>query len=122
MKRGQIIGLVAIMAVIVSGSWGVAQERRGDPHNGQAVYEQHCLACHGDKLDGHGPTGAFLIVPPANFQSPKSRAKTDWELLMIISHGIAFSPMHAWREKLTDQQILDVLSYIRTVAPFDAVS
>jgi hypothetical protein len=30
--------------------------------------------------------------------------------------------MHSFRGKLTDEQMLDVLSYIRSVAPFGAVS
>ena len=39
-----------------------------------------------------------------------------------ISNGVLFSPMHSFRGKLTDQQMLDVLSYIRSMAPFDTVS
>jgi cytochrome c oxidase cbb3-type subunit 3 len=35
---------------------------------------------------------------------------------------VLFSPMHSFRGKLTDQQMLDVLSYIRDVSPPDVVS
>ena len=49
----------------------------------------------------------------------RSRSKTDMEMLIIISHGIIFSPMHAWRDRLADQDIMDVLSYIRSLAPFN---
>jgi cytochrome c oxidase cbb3-type subunit 3 len=51
-----------------------------------------------------------------------SRAKTDWELLITIANGALFSPMHGYRGKLTDQQMLDVLSYIRSVATPEFVS
>ena len=61
-------------------------------------------------------------VPPANLQSQASRAKTDWELLVTISNGVLFTPMHSFRGKLSDEQMLDVLSYIRSIAPFDEVS
>ena len=62
-----------------------------------------------------------LIVPPANLQSQASRAKTDWELLVTISNGVLFTPMHSFRGKLSDEQMLDVLSYIRSIAPLDEV-
>ena len=41
---------------------------------------------------------------------------------MAISNGVLFSPMHGFRGKLTDQQMLDVLSYIRSVARPDITS
>ncbi len=113
------VGLVLILVFALSAS---AQTMRGNPTNGQTIYEKNCLRCHGKNLDGQGPDARTLIVPPANLQAPLSRAKTDWELLITISHGVMFSPMHGWRERLTQDQILDVLSYIRMMAPFDAVS
>jgi mono/diheme cytochrome c family protein len=115
--------IVSALCLIVFGSsLAAGQTARGNPKAGQAVYEQHCLRCHGSKLDGNGPDGQYLIVRPANFQSPQSRMKTDWELLITISNGVLFSPMHGFRGKLTDEQMLDVLAYIRSMAPFDTVS
>jgi cytochrome c oxidase cbb3-type subunit 3 len=73
-------------------------------------------------LDGKGPDSQDLIVRPANLQSSIVRSKTDWELLVTISNGVLFSPMHSFRGKLTDQQMLDVLSYIRAALPPDIVS
>lgn len=110
----------AVLAVIFCSSWVTAQGLRGNPRNGEGIYAQHCLRCHGKNLDGTGPEGRYLIVPPANLQSIRSRSKTDWELLITISHGVLFTPMHGFREHLTDEQIRDVLSYIRMMAPFDA--
>lgn len=112
----------ALCLVALGSSWAAGQTPRGDAKSGQAVYEQHCLRCHGPKLDGKGPDSQDLIVRPANLLSPVSRAKTDWELLVTISNGALFTPMHGFRGKLTDQQMLDVLSYIRSVAPFDSIS
>ena len=101
-----------------------AQVIRGDAKAGQGVYEQQCrcLSCHEAKLDGNGPDSQDLIVRPANLRSQNSRSKTDWELLVAISNGVLFSPMHSFHGKLTDQQMLDVLSYIRSVSPPDISS
>jgi cytochrome c oxidase cbb3-type subunit 3 len=115
--------LVGTIAFIVAATSAVsAQTARGNPKAGESIYKQHCLRCHGEKLDGNGPDAPDLIVRPANLQSTQSRTKTDWELLVALSNGVLFSPMHSYRGKLTDAQMLDVLSYIRSMAPFDAVS
>ncbi len=119
--KGTVSAIVILLVVLVT-SWVAAQTPRGSPKAGQVIYEQHCLRCHGEKLDGKGRDWRDLIVPPANFQSQISRSKTDWELLVAISNGVLFTPMHSFRGKLTDEQMLDVLSYIRSVAPFEAVS
>ena len=114
--------VAAVALVFLATSWVSAQTVRGNPKAGQAIYAQHCIRCHGEKLDGNGPDAQYLIVPPANFHSQSSRYKTDWELLVTISNGVLFTPMHGFRGKLTDEQMLDVLSYIRSMAPFDAIS
>jgi cytochrome c oxidase cbb3-type subunit 3 len=114
--------LSVLFLVMGCSSWVAAQAVRGNPQAGHVVYEKNCLRCHGNKLDGKGPDSQDLIVRPANLQSPITRSKTDWELLVAISNGVLFSPMHSFRGKLADQQMLDVLSYIRTVSPPDIVS
>lgn len=120
MKGISIIGVICV--VVLGSSWAAGQTARGNPQEGQAVYEKNCLRCHGSKLDGKGPDSQDLIVRPANLQSSTVRSKTDWELLVTISNGVLFSPMHSFRGKLTDQQMLDVLSYIKAVSPPDVVS
>ena len=114
--------LSVLLLVMGCSSWVAAQAVRGNPQAGQVVYDKNCLRCHGEKLDGAGPDGQYLIVRPTNLQSITSRSKTDWELLITISHGAAFTPMHGFRGKLTDQQVMDVLAYVRMMAPFDPLS
>jgi mono/diheme cytochrome c family protein len=120
MKRVSIIGALCI--VVLGNSWAAGQTVRGNPKEGQTVYEKNCLRCHGSNLDGKGPDSQDLIVRPANFQPSIIRSKTDGELLVTISNGVPFSPMHSFRGKLTDQQMLDVLSYIRAGPPPDIAS
>jgi len=88
-------------------SWVAAQAVRGNSQASQVVYEKNCLHCHGEKLDGAGPEGQYLIVRPTNLQPITSGAKTDGELLITISHGATFTPLHGFRGKLTDQQVME---------------
>src|SRR4029077_17534093 len=112
----------ALLVIVLAASWVHAQTVRGNPQAGQSIYQQHCLRCHGKQLDGNGPDSHDLIVRPTNLLSQESRAKTDWELLVTITNGALFTPMHSFRSKLSDEQMLDVLSYIRSMAPFDEMS
>ena len=116
--------IVAILLILILGttSWVSAQVHRGNPKAGESVYQQQCLRCHGPNMDGNGPDSRDLIVQPADLRSANIRSKTDWELLVAISNGVLFSPMHSFRGKLTDEQMLDVLSYIRAVSPPDIIS
>ncbi|ULA58583.1 MAG: Cytochrome c domain-containing protein [Nitrospira sp.] len=99
------------LAAVVDGAR--AQEFPPDATKGKAVYERHCLACHGAGGRGDGPDAAGLTVPPANFHRFKSFLKSDEELLRTIEHGIVFSPMHAWQGQLTETERQDALAYIR---------
>lgn len=106
---------IVVLIVALASSLVTAQGRTA---RGQVLYDEHCARCHGLTGRGDGPDAAKLTVPPANFHTARSRAMTDFELLTTISYGIAFSPMHAWRGTVTDEELLELVRYIRELAPF----
>lgn len=83
--NGRVI-LSVLFLVMGCSSWVAAQAVRGTPRAGQGVYEKNCLSCHGERLDGNGSEGQYLIVRSAYIQTVTSHPKTDWELLITISH------------------------------------
>jgi len=93
-----------------------AQEYPPDVTRGKAVYERHCVSCHGPRGWGDGPNAVLLKIPPANFHRFNSFLKSDEELLRTIEHGVVYSPMHAWRGQLTDGEMQDVVAYIRLLS------
>ena len=93
-----------------------AQDYPADITRGKGVYERNCQACHGVGGWGDGPDGKALKIAPADFHRFSSFLKSDEELLRTIEHGVVFSPMHAWRGQLTDEEMQDVVAYIRLLS------
>jgi mono/diheme cytochrome c family protein len=89
---------------------------------GEMTYRSHCLRCHGKTGDGRGPDSAPFVVPPGDFHSPESTAKSKLELRAIIIWGLVFSPMHGWWDRLSSKEIRDVINYIRQLAPINSGS
>jgi mono/diheme cytochrome c family protein len=79
---------------------------------GKRLYFELCKTCHG--LDGKG-AGAMQFTPPAaDLTSLEVQAKLDSGLYKTIHEGRANTAMGAWKHALTDQEVRDVVSYVRT--------
>lgn len=103
--------------MIVASSAAGAETRPGNLKSGQALYQQHCLRCHGATLDGKGPDAAKLSPRPADFHKYLSRVKSDLELEVTIRRGRKVTAMHEWDSLFTDQQVSDLIAYIRSAVP-----
>lgn len=93
----------------------------GDVEKGRVIYEQVCLACHGEKGDGQGPVGRDLAIHLPDFTDAGHMfSLTDRYLFRVVKEGgvsVGKSGiMHSWESVLTTQHIHDVLAYIKTFA------
>lgn len=79
------------------------------------LFQQYCQDCHGPQRDGRGGLRPFLEQDPANLTSQTTQAKTDRELFSIIKTGAG--EMHGWADTFTDEQILDLVRYLRALSP-----
>lgn len=92
-----------------------------DLENGKAKYKLFCVACHGASGKGDGVAAAALDPKPADHSSKKVMgALKDEYLFKVIKEGgaaVKKSPtMAAWGAALKDDDIHDVVAYIRTLA------
>lgn len=105
---------------------------RADPSNasqvasGQAIYAANCASCHGANLEGQQdwksrkPNGR--MPPPPHDDTGHTWHHPDDILFGITKLGVAppYAPpgyesdMPGFGQKLTDQQIWDVLAYIKS--------
>ena len=81
---------------------------------GELLYQRHCRVCHGDNGNGATWTTTVLNPAPRNFTSPQSRRLLTRErMLASVSHGRRGTSMMAFTERLTRDEIEEVVDYIR---------
>jgi len=117
MRSRFVIGF--LLAFLVP-SFGLAQTK-GDPKAGKAKYDANCVGCHGASGKGDGPAAAALNPKPQDHTDGKvMNALSDKYLFDIIKDGGAAMKkapfMPASNKKLSDQEISDVVAYIRSLA------
>jgi mono/diheme cytochrome c family protein len=115
MIRVAVTGALVGLALI--GSSVHAQTPLAPPDRGQRLYQRHCLHCHGAALNGKGPDAASFNPPPANFHSYLSRLKDNDQIEQTIKQGNRLLGMHNWSDTLTDDEVRDLVAYIRRAAP-----
>jgi|SRR5919198_2255052 mono/diheme cytochrome c family protein len=83
---------------------------------GGLVYANYCVTCHGINADGNGRAARLHNPRPANLRASD---KNDDYIRLIVTRGgeaLGRSPkMPPWGEELTDEQINDVVAFVRSV-------
>lgn len=81
---------------------------------GSLVYANYCVTCHGMNADGNGRAARLYDPRPANLRATE---KNDAYLALIVRLGGEklgrSQKMPPWGEELTDEQISDVVAYVR---------
>ena len=117
-----VLGLLAGAALLfnseIAGPSGTASRNPFPPDAeslriGAKVYEDTCLACHGETGLGDGPAGMALDPPPGNLVIHVP-LHSDAELYGFVDEGIPGTAMAALGERLSDDEIWHVVNYIRT--------
>ena len=81
---------------------------------GAQVFHTNCETCHGPQGHGDGPAGQALDPKPRNLAVLQRTAGDDF-LFWRIREGKPGTSMVAWKGILTDEQIWQVVSFIRTL-------
>jgi mono/diheme cytochrome c family protein len=92
----------------------------GDAAHGAPLYKRYCSGCHGE--DGRG--GAQTFMPHIGNLTEKNYIEflPDGYLFTVIAEGggsIGKSTMMpAWKAKLSEQDIKDIIAHIRTLPTY----
>jgi mono/diheme cytochrome c family protein len=93
---------VACVLLMMSGTTVLA----ADIFKGREVYELHCQTCHGND-------GRSVEPGTPDFSRGESLFAPDSELVRQLRDGGGMKP--AYRGMLTDEELRDVIAYVRTL-------
>ena len=132
MSLNQIIKAIGYALIACFGQVAVAD---AIPHTdkskvnlGQSVYEQNCASCHGRNLEGQfnwqkRSADGYLPAPPHD-ETGHTWHHPDQMLFELTKYGLQKfagadykSKMPAYDGKLTDDEIWNVLAYIKSKWP-----
>ena len=100
----KVLGLGAFLLI----SSFALQARPAD--EGGDLFKQKCSMCHG--VDGKG----YSALKTPDFTDPKVQASlTDKEIVETIKNGKKGTPMPAFGDKLSEDQIQSLLKYLRSL-------
>ena len=78
---------------------------------GADTYKAKCAMCHGPDGTASTPMGKMMKIP--SFKAPDQVKATEATYITVTKEGKGKMP--AYNGKLTDAQIKEVVSYIRTL-------
>lgn len=116
MRRQTTCGVVLVLGTVLIPIVLAAQAiEQGDAKRGKAHYQQYCAICHGARGLGNGSMAKATSPPAPKLTTREVREKSDQAILDAIANGVG-GAMPAWRGVLNDQQLRDVVAYVRALA------
>ncbi|CAM3979590.1 Cytochrome C [Bordetella tumbae] len=88
--------------------------------NGFELFRTHCVQCHGAPGVAPAPYALGLNPVPASLVA-SARERPATEIFWIIREGIKMTGMPAWKYRLTDTQMWDVVAFMRILPALSPV-
>ncbi len=124
------VGVTAATALLLAGAvlwFGVHPHKKvvdpaaGNPvkatadsiDKGKTLFQANCLVCHGAEGRGDGPQAADLDPSPVDIRQHLPY-HADPQFFAFIANGIGGTAMPAWRDQLSDDDIWNLINYLRT--------
>ena len=101
-----------VVTFLAAGSlaFSASISRAATSANGADIFREKCSMCHG--TNGKG----YAAIKTPNFTDPKwQAAHSDKELMNAIENGVKGTAMVSFKGKLTHEQMVAVLKYIRSL-------
>ena len=105
MKTAMCISVLVTAAAMMLGAVCVAQS------GGEATFQAKCQMCHGVKGVADGPVAKNLKIKPAS--DPEMKKLTAAQMIDDVKNGKGRMP--SFKDKLTDAQIKDAVTYFRSL-------
>ena len=92
---------------------------------GKKAYDVNCASCHGNLAQGAAKAGLAISIieeqggkqPPDLTDDAWDHGSTDNEIYAVIKKGIPPTMMAGWDGRIPDNDIWNIIHYIRSLAP-----
>lgn len=114
-----ILLLMSVAAFYLTPALGAVPA--GDAKAGLEVHKKNCVRCHGERGKGDGPAAKLLKTKPTDWSDKaKMSGMSDQDLFKVITKGGEAAGksklMPAFGGKLSDQEVNNVIAFIRSLA------
>jgi len=96
----------AMLVFLIAGSVSFSQS------SAEALYKAKCQMCHGEKGLADSGAGKSMKVKPVT--DPDVQKMNEAQMVDAVKNGMG--KMQPYKDKLTDAQIKDVVTYFRSFA------
>ena len=83
--------------------------------NGRQLYAENCMVCHRKTATGGATTIQGKKIKPADLTKERLRTWSDDRWLGDVQAGDPDEGMPAFKDKLSPEQIMAIVNYIRTL-------
>ncbi len=105
------------------GDFPIKDTMEASVYRGSIAYQNYCVLCHGITAEGNGRAAKMYTPPPFNLR--RSMMSDSYKEQIIRKGGKALGRsefMPPWAQELTDEQVTDLVNFLRTIAPVEASS
>ncbi len=115
MRRFFALSLIVLAAALwIVGA--MAQTPKRNAEAGKKLYARYCASCHGPQAKGDGGMALSGGTPSDLTDDQWDYGSTDGEIFVAIRDGVS-ADMLAYKEKLNEKQIWQVVNFLRSVGP-----
>jgi cytochrome c oxidase cbb3-type subunit III len=117
--EGDVKRLITTLGVCAIVACTLGTARATDLAAAKQNYDTFCVKCHGANGKGDGPAAATLSTKPRDYTDCARMAKeSDDKLFNVIKNGGKANglsgDMQAWSSGFDDDEIHDLVAYVRT--------
>jgi mono/diheme cytochrome c family protein len=85
---------------------------------GAAAFKKYCAFCHGADAKGNGPLAPKDSNPPDLTDATWEFGSTDGDIYAVIANGAGpDSKMVGFKRKMPEQDLWNIINYLRSIGP-----
>jgi len=136
MRKARVVGLMMVFAMLIRAAAFEQEAHPPTPHRhpeaqklknpvpsdessiaeGRKIYLRNCATCHGPSGKGDGSMALAGGTPSNLTDESWDHGSSDGEIFVVIRDGVS-SDMESYKDSLTEKQIWQLVTYIRTLSP-----